>query len=109
MKNNKHPTIAHINPDSPRAKVWREVLGEESMPIRSPISTPVLIDDVGVRDAYFLDVGHLDATQHERLVAHLSNTFLIPLDEVRSRLAKEKYIPILAEDVGVISESLWFI
>jgi hypothetical protein len=102
-------SLAHIRYDSPRAKVWRVVLGSETAPIKSPVTTRVGIRDVDTKECYLLDLDKLDEAQVERLVQHLSSNFATPIDEVRKQLAKDKLVPILAEDVTITFDGrlLW--
>lgn len=100
-KSGMQPTLAHIKPDSPRAKVWREVLGGETAPIKGPVTCRVEIIGHGMNDAYLLDLEKLNPQQKSRLVVHLSTTFKIEPDEVRAQLHLDGTVPILADDVSV--------
>lgn len=95
------PTLAHIKEDTERARIWREVLGGTTAPIKSPVTTRVEIEGLGMQNVYLLDVGRLNKQQLGRLVAHLSTKFIASEDFVRAQLLMEGSVPILEEDVGV--------
>ena len=106
MSQNKLGTIAHINPASDRAEVWRKIFGTDKLPIKSPIAILANIPELGRVRVYLLDVARLSHLQREHLVTHLRNKN----PEVNVEAELELFgMPILADDVGVISDSMFFL
>ena len=95
------PTLAHINPDSPRADAWRRVFGGESVPVEMPVPVRAVAPDGEIRLFYKLRVAALSLAQRARLVAFLAGKFGVPIAEIEADLDAEHGCPILAEDVVV--------
>lgn len=92
---------ATIRDSSPRAALWRQVFGTETLPIVSPVPKKAEGPD-GSAEFYQLDVAQLDTEQRSRLVSHLCERFKMTHQEVCHLIDDPNHgVPILAEDVIV--------
>lgn len=94
------PSLAHINPSSPRAAMWLRIFDGHTIPIKSPLAIKAFLEGMGEQMVYMLDLGALDKMQHERLVKDLAIKHALHERDVRDGLASHG-MPVLAEDVGV--------
>lgn len=91
-----------ISSTSPRAAVWRQIFGGDSVPLRSPIPQPGSAP--GKPDGtlfYSVDVESLAPDQVARAVEYIATTFGEPPAQVLEGVLGEHGIPILADDVTV--------
>lgn len=87
--------------DNSRRLTWLEILGSDSLPVRSYLPEWSEIDGFDeAQPVYFLDLDSLTGEQRERLARHLATRFGLPLVQVRVRL-QEHGVPILARDCTV--------
>jgi hypothetical protein len=65
----------YVTATGPRANEWREVFGDDRVPVTSldPVKTD--LEGLGTREAYMLDVSRLEPGQLESLVSHLAKRF----------------------------------
>jgi len=100
---------ATIRGDSERAATWREVLGTETVKIKSPFPVAVSLPGDIKTTAYQVDLRLLTAEQRARLVTHLAERFGYTAHDV-DRDLDEIGCPILAEDVTltVHNPQRWF-
>lgn len=108
-------TTGHIKSDSPRAARWREVFGGESVPLRGPIPTPIILEGQVLREigpgphlAYFIALEELTAEQLARLVDHAAGQSKLPVAQVRAEIETVGF-PVLEEDVSLQVEGPWFL
>lgn len=105
---NTMKNIATISERSERYEEWIKVFGTDQVPIIN-ILVPQIANVLGeVRKVYMLDLGKLSEDQLIRLKEHLSRKFSIPMEEVERDLP-EIGVPILAEDVSLSSDELFFL
>jgi hypothetical protein len=95
------PTLGHINPKSERAKVWREIFGGETVPLKSPLAVPVINGGVYQFECYLLDFEQMTPEQMEKLAEHLAKENDMQLEEVKAQLEQDGTLGVVAEDVGV--------
>jgi len=99
---------AIISNRSPRYNEWLAVFGSAEVPIINIIFPNKEIVLGEIRDVYMLDLGKLTAEQMGRLKAHIASKFKIPMEEVERELP-EIGVPILAEDVIVTTDQMYFL
>lgn len=92
-------TTATIKDES-RKREWIDILGTDTIPIKSPIPTWASLPDRDDALIYELDLTTLTSEQRGRLVNHIARKFDFSPEEVENRLADEG-VPILADDVVV--------
>jgi hypothetical protein len=91
---------AHLAETSDRVETWREVYGDVSVPIESPV--PVVANSpVGVKKFYKVDLARLRPEQLERAIAHIVEVFGYDAEEVRVSVLGDEGLPLLADDVTV--------
>lgn len=95
---------ATIREDSPRAADWIKVLGSREAELKHPLPAIGVFPGVGAKEFYELDIAALTSEQRARLIAHLSERFQVPREEVESELDKVG-CPILAEDIIITISS----
>lgn len=99
---------AIISERSPRYQEWLDVFGGNEVPIIN-IVIPNKANVLGeIRDVYMLDLAKLTPAQIWRLTRHISRKFEIPSDEVARDLPKIG-VPILAEDVMITTDQMFFL
>jgi hypothetical protein len=100
---------AFLLKQSPRFREWLDALRTTIVPIKSPVPETATLEGVGVRKVYELDVPKLSADQVDRIVSHLARKFKADPATVRSHVAGEIGLPILAEDVVVAFSSRFIV
>jgi hypothetical protein len=91
---------ATLNPRSLHYREWREILGGDEVPLRSPVPiTAELADEKDVR-VYVLDIAALSPEQKERLTRAAMRRFDHDRAEVEAQLASIGF-PIREEDCSV--------
>jgi len=99
---------ATISKQSPRYQEWLDVFGTSEVPIIN-IAIPEKANVLGeIRDVYMLDLARITPTQLWRLKRHISRKFNVPLEEV-ARDLPEIGVPILAEDVIITTDQMFFL
>lgn len=99
---------ARISETSERYREWLKVFGTNQVPIIN-IMIPNIANVLGEnREVYMLDLDKLSEDQLTRLKSHLSEKFNIPMEEVERDLPKIG-VPILAEDVFVSTDEMFFL
>jgi len=100
---------ATISEKSERAEMWQTVLGDKTIPIRSPIPTKANLPGKPAASIYEMDIESLTGEQREKLIDYLAERFGIPKAEVAHDL-DEVGCPILAEDIIVTIQNpqKWF-
>ena len=99
---------ATINERSPRYAEWLAVFGSPEAPIIN-ILIPNKANVLGeIRDVYMLDLKKLTPEQMGRLKGHIASKFGIPMEEVERDLPKIG-VPILAEDVSITTDQMFFL
>lgn len=92
---------ATILPSSPRAAVWREVFGSETVPILSPLPQTAQTPR-GDAEFYRLDVARLSDEQRKRVVSHLCQKWQLRHEEVVRLVNDPDHgVPLLAADLVV--------
>lgn len=100
--------LARISETSERYQEWMKVFGTDQVPIVN-ILAPRVANVLGeARQVYMLDLAKLSEDQLIRLKDHLSRKFSIPMEEVERDLP-EIGVPILAEDVSISTDELFFL
>lgn len=67
---------AHLNPDSPRFEIWRQILAGDSVPLASPRTWRANFGDAETNVSIFkLDVAALTVEQRARLVNWIAESF----------------------------------
>jgi hypothetical protein len=86
---------------SPRAGIWREVFGSETVPIVSPVPHKGVTPNCK-GEFYSLDVARLTKSQRQRLVDHLVRAFKLTHADVERLIYDPTHgVPILAADLVV--------
>lgn len=100
---------ATISGNSERAETWRQIMGTETINIKSPIPSYANLPGKPNAMIYELDLGLLTDEQRAKLVSHISDKFNISITDV-SRDLDEIGCPVLAEDVtiAVHNPQKWF-
>jgi hypothetical protein len=100
---------ATISGNSERAEVWRQILGTETVNIKSPFPSVANLPGKPTAKVYELDINLLSDEQRERLVNHISSQFNLSIADV-SRDLNEMGCPLLAEDltITVHNPQKWF-
>jgi hypothetical protein len=86
------------NPE--RAADWREAIGSDRVPIRSPVATPARLAGHGADLVYEVALDVLTEAQREGLIRVLSRVFGCDLAEVRATIATEG-VALLAADCSL--------
>lgn len=86
------------NPE--RVAEWREVLGTDIVPVRSPIPSRANLPGHPRAMIFELDLPLLTDDQRQRLIRHLANKFGLDESDVAAELDAQG-VPILAEDCVV--------
>jgi hypothetical protein len=96
---------ATLNPHSPRYQEWRGILGDEKVPLVTPMAiTAVLGQEKD--EVYLLDWQNLDCEASERLLDFVCKRFGANPEEVALQLDKDGHFPIRTSDVIIsFSES----
>lgn len=99
---------AIISDRSPRYAEWLAVFGTAEVPIIN-ILLPNKANVLGeIRYVYMLDLKMLTPEQMGRLKGHIVSKFGIPMEEVERELPKIG-VPILAEDVIITTDQMFFL
>ena len=91
---------ARILESSPRYADWVKVFGDNRAPITSPMPHQASLPGIPNALVYWLDLKAITSEQRARLVAHISERFGIPPDEVERDLDRDG-VPLMAADVHV--------
>jgi hypothetical protein len=90
------PTTVTLSKESPRYADWIQVFGCNTVQVKGAL--PMRLKICGeAREAFLLDLSAITPEQLSRLVAHISEKFGIPRDEVEASIATQG-VPILTED-----------
>lgn len=93
------PTTVHLH--GARGDEWERILGTRDFRVLSPLPTACNLPGFGTPQyCYMLDIASLSAEQKERLSAHMSQKFGVPLEEVEADMVKYG-IPIHERDCSV--------
>lgn len=90
---------ATLDPNSPRYEDWKEILGSEIVPLKSPSAFRTKLGD-DPDEVYALDLKAFTAQQTDRLVSFVRKKFGAEDDEVREQLHVNGF-PIREADVIV--------
>lgn len=90
---------ATLNPHSPRYEQWKEILGSEIVPLKSPSSFKTKLGDEE-DEVYALDLSKFTEQAMDRLVLFVREKFGAPEDEVVEELRVHGF-PIRDSDVIV--------
>ena len=94
-----HPTIVHLH--GPRGDELEAVLGTRDLRVLSPIPVPCELPGFATpQHCYLLDVAELTAEQQERLIAHMSKKFGLPVQEVEAEMIAYG-VPLLEDGCSV--------
>jgi hypothetical protein len=97
---------ATLNPRGPNYRTWRELLGSDSVPLKSPASQladfgpPENLAEKNV-EVYLLDIKALTLRQRHKLLLWNSQKFGKPIYEINYQLETAGF-PIRAADVLLI-------
>ena len=99
--------VTVTNPE--RAAEWEKILGTATLPVKSPIPTPVLLPTVGKARIYELDLDLITDEQRQNLIVHIAQKFSLDPRDVEQGL-EEHGVPLLADDciVAVFNPNKWF-
>ena len=95
---------ATLSPTSPRYADWREILGGDTLPLRSPIPLKAKLDGE-LELVYLIDWPKLDWQPSQRLIDFIVGKFNAPREVVERQLDSDEVFPIRKDDV-VVSISL---
>ncbi len=99
---------AIISDRSPRYAEWLAVFDTAEVHIIN-IAIPNLANVRGeIREVYMLDLEKLTPEQMGRLKGHIASKFGVSMDEIERELPKIG-VPILAEDVIVTTDQMFFL
>lgn len=99
---------AIISKDSPRYAEWLAVFGGAEVPIIN-IVFPSKANVLGeIRDVYMLDLDKLTPDQIGRLKGHIASKFGVSMEEIERDLPRIG-VPILAEDLTVTTDNMFFL
>lgn len=93
--------VAMLCGQSDRVRFWRDTLGQQELPIVSPMFKWAKLPDLGERLVYELDWQALPEGLQERIIHAIANRFHLGLAQV-TRDIERLGVPILAEDVSVM-------
>jgi hypothetical protein len=91
---------AVLDPSGPNFATWREILGGDQVPLKSPGEVKAQLEGEGQREVYLLDVAALTLSQRARLWAAVAKKFGVPIYEAEAEINKKGF-PIRAVDVIV--------
>ncbi len=94
------PWTASLIKSSSRYEDWIKVFGVAQVQVLEPMPRRANVCGKPETEIYLLDLKALTPEQLGRLVAHISEKFKIPREEVERDIYRQG-VPILAEDVGV--------
>ncbi len=101
-----------LDPKSRRYEAWREILGSDKIPLKSPAPQTADLGQPKVQEknvrVYQLDAQALTKQQHDRLVAWCCEKFKVPDREVIETVARDSF-PVGAEDVIVAFSTRAFV
>lgn len=92
--------VATIREGSPRYQEWLEVMGTNTIPLKSPIPRLTRLPGIGEVHVLVIDLALLTEGQRARMIKHLAAKFGIDEQEIASSL-DHGGVPILDEDVIV--------
>jgi hypothetical protein len=99
---------AIISDRSPRYAEWLAVFGTIEVPIIN-IFFPNKANVLGeIRDVYMLDLKKLTPEQMGRLKGHIASKFGVSMEEIERDLPRIG-VPILADDVSVRTDQMFFL
>lgn len=90
--------------DPERAQEFLKVFGRVRLNIKSPIPRHVNLPGKGTRKIYELDLSLISDEERERLAAHLSERFNMPVKTILADLDRIG-MPILADGCTVVIEN----
>ena len=103
------PTMATLNPKSPRVKDWLRVYGKTKIQLRGPLPVRAT-SPAGVQFFHHVHESELTPEVRERLADHVSEKFCLSRDEVLRSIDDPAHgVPILADDVTVECDSRLFL
>lgn len=106
MKDSKTNATIH---NEERKKEWMEILGTDTLPIKSILPTYVVLPGFEFMQAvYFLDVDFLEENEIDALKSFLAKKFDIDLKDVNV-LFDEHGVPIRAADCTVATSDIAFL
>jgi len=80
-----------------RGAEWISVLGTATLPVKSPLPVRAQLPGIDNAEVYLVALDALQPGQLDKIVAHVSRKFGVPVEDVRQEL-KEHGMPILADD-----------
>lgn len=102
-------TLGYLRQGSARWEVWRAIMGDGAQDVAVPLLSPIPF--VGTAPGhdhgalfYAVDVVALTPEQLERAIAVMAERFRVPTEEVRRGVMGEHGIPVLADDVAVVTD-----
>lgn len=99
---------AIISEQSPRYEEWMKVFGTKEVPIIN-IFFPNLANVLGeIREVYMLDLDKLTPDQLGRLKGHIASKFGVSMEEIERDLPAIG-VPILAEDLTITTDQMFFL
>lgn len=100
--------FAYLSERSSRYPEWIKVFGTNQVPILNTLA-PNLANVLGeIKMVYLLDLSKLSEQQMTRLKEHIVQKFGVSMEEVE-RTLPEIGVPILAEDVTVSTDEMFFL
>lgn len=95
--------------DEERKKNFIKVFGTNTIKVKSPIPTTIIIPNGEETLAYFLDLDLITKEEREKLIENISERFNQSIDFVRENLDKMG-VPILKESCSLIIKNpqRWF-
>jgi hypothetical protein len=91
---------AILNPSGPNYTSWHDVLGSDSVPLKSCASAKAELGAEKDVEVYFLNLSALTLPQRSRLLSFLARKFAAPIYEVETEISRVGF-PIRAADVIV--------
>jgi len=91
---------AILNPQSPRYDDWLRVLGQDSVPLKSPQTHLANLGDEADVEVYSLDIEKLSEGQSDRLATWIAEKFGVAPKIARDAIASLGF-PVRAVDVHV--------
>lgn len=91
------------DPDSPRAEEYLRVFCGLDVPIKGYEPFLAEMPEVGVQLVYLVDLERLKPETRQRLIAHISQRFKLPVEDVARDIDAEN-VPVLADGVTVFFE-----
>lgn len=91
---------AILDPSGPNYVTWREIFGDERVPLKNPREVKATLEGEGQTEVYLLDIPALTLPQRARLLYAVAKKFHATTYEVEAEINRVGF-PIRAADVIV--------